>query len=90
MTFDKTRQYHSTKRREFIMWPISYTGIKIIQDQKIDEALEHYRLSEEQETQKRGLLQKSGAFLARFTHVSAQKPKALSPSGERKVEETAS
>jgi hypothetical protein len=38
----QTGQYHSTQRREFIMWPVSYTGIKIIQDQMIEEALEHY------------------------------------------------
>jgi hypothetical protein len=82
--------YHSTQRREFIMWPVSYTGIKIIQDQKIEEALEHYRFSARQETQKRELLQTFGAFLARFTNFSARKPKATFPGCDGEVEGTVS
>jgi len=58
---------------------VSYTSMKMIQDQKIEEALEHQRLYTGQETQKRGLLQTFGAFLARFTNFSAREPKATYP-----------
>jgi hypothetical protein len=61
------------------MWPVSHTGLQIVQDQKIKEALEHYRFSAGQETQKSGLLQTFGTFLARFTNRSAREPKATSP-----------
>ncbi len=72
------------------MWPFSYTGLKIVQDQKIAEALEHYRFSAAQGTQKRGLLQTTGVFLARFTNFSARKPKATFSGCDEEVEGTAS
>jgi hypothetical protein len=61
------------------MWPYPYSGLKIVHDQQIKEALEHYRFSAEQAAQKRSLHQTFGAFLARFTHSSAQKPEATLP-----------
>jgi hypothetical protein len=60
----------------------SYTGLKIVHDQKIEEALEHYRFVEAQRTQKRSMLRSATAFLARFTNISAQKAKATIPSCE--------
>ncbi len=68
------------------MQPFSYTYLKIVQDQKIKEALEHSRFSTGQETQKRGLLQNCGAFLARFTPFSTRKPQATSSFCGRDVE----
>jgi hypothetical protein len=64
------------------MPPFSYTGLKIVHDQKIEEALEHYRFAEAQRTQKRGVLQSVTAFLARFTNISAQKAKTTIPGCE--------
>ena len=58
---------------------VSYTSMKMIHDQKIEEALEDQRLYSGQETRKRGLLQTFGGFLARFTHFSVGKPKATFP-----------
>ncbi|HLZ59036.1 MAG TPA: hypothetical protein VKR06_19000 [Ktedonosporobacter sp.] len=49
------------------MPPFSYTGTKLIQDEKIQEALERYRFSAEQKTPKQGLLHSFGKALARFT-----------------------
>ena len=65
---------------------VSYTGLKMIHDQKIQEALEQQRLYAGQETQRRGLLQTFGAFLARFTNFSARKPKATFPGCDGEVE----
>jgi hypothetical protein len=79
MTIDK-------KRMEFHMPYVSYTSMKIVHDQKIEEALEHSRFSAGQETQKRGLLQTFGAFLARFTNFSARKPKATLPGCDGELE----
>ncbi len=67
------------------MPPFSYTSLKIVQDQKIKEALEYDRTAG-QETQKRGLLQIFGAFLARFTNFSARKSKATFPSCDGETE----
>ena len=72
------------------MGPFSYTGLKIIHDQKIEEALEHHRFFVGQETQKRGLPQTFGTFLARFINFSAQKPNTTSPLCDWEVEETLS
>jgi hypothetical protein len=55
------------------MYPFSYTGLKIIHDQKIQEALEQQRLYAGQETQRQGLLQTIGKFLARFNKQSDRK-----------------
>ena len=61
------------------MYPFSYTGLKMIHDQKIQEALERQRLYAEQETQRPGLLQTFGKFLARFTNRSGQKQEGPCP-----------
>ncbi len=62
------------------MYPFSsYTGLKIIHDQKIQEALERQRLYAGQETQMPGLLQTFGKFLARFTNRSGRKQEGPLP-----------
>jgi hypothetical protein len=78
----------ATIRKDFVMWPIPYTGLKTVHDQEIKEALEHSRFSAEQATQKRHLRQTLSAFLARFTHSSAQKPEATLPACDREAKET--
>ena len=55
------------------MYPFSYTSIKIIHDEKIQEALEHHRLYTRQDTQRQGLFQALGKFLARFNKQPAHK-----------------
>jgi hypothetical protein len=55
------------------MHPVSYTGLKILHDQKIEEALEQQRLSTEQETQGKSLFQAFGSLLAHF--ISQPDPK---------------
>jgi len=90
MTFDKPDNIIRQKRMEFHMPYVSYTSMKIVHDQKIEEALEHYRFSAGQETQKRGQLQTFGAFLARFTNFSARKPRATFPGCDGEVEGTVS
>jgi len=44
------------------MQPFSYTGLKIIHDQNIQEALEQHRLYAGQQTHRPGLLQMFGKF----------------------------
>jgi len=61
------------------MHPSSYTSLKIIHDQKIQEALEQQRLYAGQEMQRQGLLQKFGKFLARFTNQSGRKQEGSLP-----------
>ena len=61
------------------MHPFSYTGLKIIHDQKIQEALERQRLYVGQETQRPGLLQTFGKFLARFTNRPGRKQEGPLP-----------
>jgi hypothetical protein len=56
------------------MPPFFYTGIQIVHDQKIKEALEDHRLSTKQATPKRSLFQIFSAFLARSVSFSAHKP----------------
>ena len=58
------------------MYPYSYTGLKIIHDQKIREALEHQRFYVGQEAQRHRLLQSFGKVLARFTNQSRRKQEA--------------
>lgn len=72
------------------MWPVPYTGLKTVHDQKIKEALEHSRFSAEQATQKHSLRQTFGAFLAHFTSFSARKPEATLPACDGEVEKTVS
>ncbi len=61
------------------MQPFSYTSLKIIHDQKIQEALEQQRLYAGQETQTQGLPQAFGKFLARFTNRSGRKQEGPLP-----------
>ncbi len=61
------------------MHPFSYTGLKIIHDQKIQEALEQHRLYAGQETQRQGWLQTFEKFLARFTNHSGRKQEGPLP-----------
>jgi hypothetical protein len=63
------------------MWPIPYTGLQAVHDQKIEEALERSRFSTEPARPKRGLRQIFSVFLARFTNFAARK-------AERKSETT--
>lgn len=55
------------------MYPFSYTGLKIIHDQKIQEALEHQQLDAEQKTQRRVLHQMFISLLVRSNRRAAQK-----------------
>ncbi len=61
------------------MYPFSYTGLKIIHDEKIQEALERQRLYAGQEKQRPGPLQTLGKFLARFTNRSGRKQEGPLP-----------
>lgn len=72
------------------MQPFSYTGLKIVQDQMIEEALERYRVFEEPETQKRVLFHAFGEFLAHFTNFSARTPEEPFPGYGEKVKGTVS
>jgi hypothetical protein len=58
---------------------VSYTSMKIVHDQKIQEALERQRLYAGQATQRPGLLQTLGKFLARFTNRSGRKQEGPLP-----------
>ncbi|MDQ2717272.1 MAG: hypothetical protein M3Z08_20420 [Chloroflexota bacterium] len=56
------------------MYPFSYTGLKIVHDQKAQEALGQQCLDAEQATQKQGLLQTLKMFLAHFdNHLAGNK-----------------
>lgn len=55
------------------MQPFSYTSLKIVHEQQIQEALEHQRHDAEQKASGKGLLQAFRAFPARFSRHSAQK-----------------
>ena len=50
-----------------------YSGLKIIHEQQIQDALEYHRLYSGQETRRRSLLQSFGKVLARFTTPSDRK-----------------
>jgi len=67
---------------------ISYTGLKVVYDQQIQEALEHHHFSGGQETQTPDLLQTFGPFLARFITFVAPKPEATTPLCNREVKGT--
>ena len=64
------------------MIPFSHTGLMIVHDQQIEEALERYRPAEAQRTQKRDWRQSVSTFLARFTSFSARKAKTTIPGCE--------
>lgn len=68
--------------------PFFHTGIQLIHDQQVEEALERYHISAQQETQRRALPQAIHTFLARFTNFSAHKPQAIFPDCDRKAEGT--
>ncbi len=61
------------------MHPFSYTTMKVVHDQKIQEALEHQRLYAEQETQRQGLPQMFRKFIARFNNQSLRKQREPLP-----------
>ncbi len=61
------------------MHPFSYTSLKIIHGQKIQEALEQQRHYAGQEAQTQGLPQAFGKFLARFTNRSGRKQEGPLP-----------
>ncbi len=64
------------------MWIGSYTGIKIIHDQKIAEALEYScTFTAEQKTQKHSLLHIVGTLLARQSTSSIRKSE-IAPSSD--------
>jgi hypothetical protein len=67
------------------MWVDSYASVKIVHDQKIEEALEHSRFFTESRKQKHTLIQVVGTLLARLGTFSAQKPKATSPCCDRQA-----
>ncbi len=56
------------------MQPFSYTSLKIVHDQQIQEALERQRLYAGQ-PHRQGMLQAFGKFLARFTNQPGRKQK---------------
>ncbi len=55
------------------MNPFSYTSLKIIHDQKIQEALERQRFDAGQDTPGQSLRQAWRAFLARFSRQADRK-----------------
>ena len=55
------------------MAPFSYTGIKVVHERMIKEALEHRRLSAPSE-KRRTPRKNISAFLTRFTSASTPKP----------------
>jgi hypothetical protein len=50
------------------MYPFSYTSLKMVHNQQVQEALERYRLNAERTTSRRGLFQAFEQVLARFTN----------------------
>ena len=55
------------------MPPFSYTGMRLIHDEKVQEALERYRFYAEPKRQRQGLLHAFGKALARFTQQAGNK-----------------
>ena len=58
---------------------LPYSGMKVIHDQQIEEALEYHRHYAGQETHRHGLLQTFGKVLARFTAQSGHKQESILP-----------
>jgi len=75
----RIRQFDK-KRMELHLHPYSYTGLKIVHDRKIQEALDDQRLYAGQERQRQGLIQTIGTILARFNNQSARKQEKPFPS----------
>jgi hypothetical protein len=61
------------------MYPFSYTGLKIVHDEKIQEALERQCLDAKQETQGQGLLRALGKLLTRFNNQAGRKQEESLP-----------
>lgn len=56
------------------MYPYSsYTSMKIVHDQQVQETLERNRIYAEQAEHRQGLFQAIGQFIARFTNQPYQK-----------------
>lgn len=72
------------------MSPYSYTGVKIIHEQRIQEALERRRFAEERKARQHTLKHIVGVVLARFTSSSAHKPQATVACSDGAVECSAS
>lgn len=61
------------------MYSFSYTGLKMVHDQQVQESLERYRLDAERATSRQGLFQAFEKFLARFTNQPGRKQESPRP-----------
>ncbi len=69
------------------MQPVSYTSLKIVHEQMIQEMLEQRRgLTAPDSTPQRLLRQTFGTVLARLTNRSDQSPQAVVPDGHAELE----
>ncbi len=55
------------------MYPFSYTGLKIVHDQRVQEALQHHRFDSELATYRPGLFQTFEKCIARFINRPSRK-----------------
>ncbi len=55
------------------MHPFSYTGLKMVHDQQVQEALERHRFDIEQARYRHTLFQTFGKWIVRFTNRPGQK-----------------
>jgi hypothetical protein len=72
------------------MPPVSYTSVKIVHEQMIQEALERRRFFAGPAKPQRRLLQTFGTFLARLMNHPAQKLSATFPDGHRELDSSVS
>lgn len=68
------------------MQPFSYTALKVVQDQKVAEALEQHRFAVKQE--RRSLKQMFDGIIARFTRVPSENFIEKAPDCGKTVAET--
>ena len=61
------------------MYPFSYTGLKLVHDQQVQESLVRYRLGAGRATSRQGLFQAFEKFLARFTNQPGRKQESPRP-----------
>jgi hypothetical protein len=61
------------------MYPFSYTGLKIIHDQKVQQALEQHHHYAGQKTHRQNPLRAFGMLFVRFNKRSARKQEASFP-----------
>ncbi len=61
------------------MYPFSYTGLKSVHDQQVQESLERSRLDAERATYRQGLFQAVEQFIARFTNQPGRKKEGPRP-----------